>query len=64
MFGKGSKKMSNTDKFIMAKGRAAGNVANFGNNKGGKGGEKGKDSPAPFKPRTLRVGKNSGFSVE
>ena len=58
MFGKGKSKMSGTDKFVMSKGKQAGN---FGNTTGGKGGAKGKAGPDPFKPRTLTVGKNSGF---
>lgn len=60
MFGKKSK-MSSNDHFVMAKGKEAGN---FGNTKGGKGGSKGKETPDPFKPRTLKVGKNSGFSSQ
>lgn len=58
MFGKGKSKMSSTDKFVMSKGKQAGN---FGNTHGGKGGAKGKATPDPFVPRTLKVGKNSGF---
>lgn len=60
MFGKKSK-MNGSDKFVMAAGRKAGN---FGNTKGGKGGEKGKETPDPYKARTLKVGKNSGFSSQ
>ena len=60
MFGKKSK-MSSNDKFVMAKGREAGNV--FGKHSG-PAGKKGKETPDPYKPRTLKVGKNSGFSVE
>ena len=58
MFGKGKSKMNSTDKFVMAAGKKAGN---FGNTHGGKGGAKGKETPNPFKPRTLKVGPNSGF---
>ena len=61
MFGKGKSKMSANDKFVMAKGKQAGN---FGNTHGGKGGAKGKDGPDPFAARTLKVGKNSRFSAE
>jgi hypothetical protein len=57
MFGKKSK-MSSNDKFVMSQGRKAGN---FGNTHGGKGGSKGKETPDPYKSRTLTVGKNSGF---
>lgn len=60
MFGKKSK-MSSNDKFVMSKGKSAGN---FGNTHGGKGGAKGKQTPDPFVPRTLKVGKNSRFSSE
>ena len=67
MFGK-SKKSSN-DKFVMAAGRANGNLkgakpfgtSSQGESRGTKGGAKGKDSPDPYKPRTLTVGRNSGF---
>lgn len=61
MFGKGRKKMSSADSFVMSKGKSAGN---FGNTHGGKGGEKGKASPDPYEPRTLKVGKNSRFSSQ
>ena len=61
MFGKKSK-MSSNDRFVMSAGKKAGNV--FGGSKGGKGGTKGKETPDPYKPRTLKVGKNSGFSSE
>jgi hypothetical protein len=58
--------MSTNDRAVMALGRKAGNLkgTNFGNNKGGKGSDSGKATPDPFKPRTLKVGKNSKFSVE
>lgn len=64
MFGKGKSKMSSTDKFVMSKGKQAGNfgTTSSGVSRGGKGGEKGKETPDPFKPRTLTVGRNSGFS--
>ena len=61
MFGKGKSKMSANDKFVMGKGKQAGN---FGNTHGGKGGEKGKAGPDPIKPRTLTVGKNSRYSAQ
>ena len=61
MFGKGKAKMSGTSKFVMSQGKKAGN---FGNYKGSKGEAKGKDGPNPYKPRTLKVGKNSGFDDE
>lgn len=64
MFGK-SKKSSN-DRFVMAAGRAAGNlkgVKPFGN-KRGPAGDSGKATPDPFSPRTLKVGKNSRFSAQ
>ena len=61
MFGKGKSKMSANDKFVMAKGKQAGN---FGNARGGKGGAEGKVTPDPFTPRTLKVGKNSRFSAQ
>jgi hypothetical protein len=65
MFGKKSK-MSSNDRAVMALGRKAGNLkgTNFGNNHGTKGGSKGTETPNPYKSRTLRVGKNSGFSDE
>lgn len=59
MFGKKSK-MSSNDRFVMSMGKQAGN---FGNHKGS-GKPKGKETPDPYKPRTLKVGKNSRFSVE
>lgn len=58
MFGKPKKRMSSSDKFVMSQGKKAGN---FGNYSGSKGGSKGKETPDPYKPRTLTVGKNSGF---
>ena len=61
MFGKGKSKMSGTDKFVMSKGKQAGN---FGNTRGGKGSDSGKATPNPIKPRTLTVGKNSRFSAQ
>lgn len=61
MFGKGKSKMSGTDKFVMAKGKKAGN---FGNSRSGKGSDAGKATPDPYKSRTLTVGKNSRFSSE
>ena len=63
MFGKKSR-MSTNDRAVMAAGRANGNLPRFGGSKGGKGGSKGKETPDPFKPRTLKVGKNSGFDAE
>lgn len=61
MFGKGKSKKSANDRFVMSKGKEAGN---FGNTHGGKGGERGKETPDPYVPRTLKVGKNSRFSSE
>jgi hypothetical protein len=69
MFGKKSK-MSTNDRAVMAMGRANGNLkgasafgtSSKGESRGTKGGARGKDSPDPFKPRTLKVGKNSGFT--
>ena len=61
MFGKGKGRKSSSDRFVTAMGKKAGN---FGNTHGGKGGEKGKDSPDPFAPRTMKVGKNSRFSSQ
>ena len=61
MFGKGRAKKSSADRFVTAMGKKAGN---FGNTSGGKGGAKGKETPDPFTPRTLKVGKNSRFSAE
>ncbi len=59
MFGKGKSKMSSADKFVMSKGKQAGN---FGNHSSGNSTKKsGKETPDPFKPRTLKVGPNSGF---
>lgn len=57
MFGKGKKTPS--DKFVISQGKKNGN---FGNYSGSKGGSKGKETPDPFKSRTLTVGKNSKFS--
>lgn len=70
MFGKGKK--SSSDRFVMSQGRANGNLKGakaFGTtspgvSSGTKGGGRGKESPNPFAPRTLKVGKNSGFSTE
>lgn len=59
MFGKKSR-MSSNDRFVMSKGKQAGN---FGNHSG-PAGKKGKETPDPFAPRTLKVGKNSRFSSE
>lgn len=59
MFGKKSR-MSSNDRFVMSKGKQAGN---FGNSRG-PAGKSGKETPDPYKPRTLKVGKNSRFSVE
>jgi|APGre2960657404_1045060.scaffolds.fasta_scaffold661892_2 hypothetical protein len=71
MFGKGKSKMSSNDKFITAAGRAAGNLKGAGtpfNKKNALGmsdtPNRGKDGPDPYKPRTLKVGKNSRFSSE
>lgn len=59
MFGKGRKsKMSSNDRFVMAKGKEAGN---FGNHKGSGDGKHGKETPNPFEPRTLKVGGNNRF---
>ena len=67
MFAKKSK-MSTNDRAVMAMGRANGNLGKrgetFAGSKGGKGGTRGKETPDPFKPRTLKVGKNSRFSDE
>ena len=62
MFGKKSK-MSSNDRFVMSKGKQAGNfgTTSSGVSRGTKGGAKGKSGPDPYKPRTLTVGKNSGF---
>lgn len=61
MFGKSKK--SSADRFVMRKGREAGNFGTSGPgvSKGSKGGTKGKETPDPYKPRTLKVGRNSGF---
>lgn len=72
MFGRGKSKMSTNDRAVMAMGRANGNLkaakafgtSEEGESRGGKGGAKGKETKGTYKPRTLRVGKNSGFSVE
>jgi hypothetical protein len=68
MFGKKSK-MSANDRFVTQMGRAQGNLKAskpFGaTSEGvsrGPAGKKGKETPDPYKPRTLKVGKNSGFS--
>ena len=65
MFGKKSR-MSTNDKFVMSKGKQAGNFGTSGSgvSRGTKGGSKGKETPDPFAPRTLKVGKNSRFSSE
>ena len=65
MFGKKSK-MSSNDRFVMSKGKQAGNfgTTSSGVSRGSKGTGKGKATPDPYKPRTLKVGKNSGFSSE
>lgn len=66
MFGKG-KKMSNNDRAVMAAGRANGNLPKAPKPHGisrGPAGPAGKETPLPYKPRTLKVGKNSRFSVE
>ena len=63
MFGK--KKMSGNDKFVMSKGKQAGNFGTSGSGVSrGPAGKSGKETPDPFKPRTLKVGKNSGFSSQ
>lgn len=68
MFGKKSK-MSANEKFVVEAGRANGNLATgkggatFGNHSG-PAGKKGKETPNPYEPRTLKVGKNSRFSTE
>lgn len=70
MFGKGKSKMSANDRFVVNAGKAAGNLAigkqgeRFAGSKGGKGGTSGKETPNPYEPRTLKVGKNSRFSSE
>lgn len=66
MFGKGKSKKSNNDRFVLAQGRAAGNIkyTSFAGSKGGKGGSSGKESKGTYKPRTLKVGSNSGFDAE
>lgn len=68
MFGKKSR-MSSNDRFVMGAGRANGNLKAakaFGTSSEGvsrgPAGKKGKETPDPYKPRTLKVGKNSGFS--
>ena len=55
--------MSANDKFVMSKGKQAGNfgTTSSGVSRGTKGGARGKAGPDPFKPRTLTVGRNSGF---
>ncbi len=63
MFGKPKKRMSSTDQFVTAKGREVGNISRFGNHSGPPG-KKGKETPDPYVPRTLKVGKNSRFSSE
>ena len=69
MFGKKSK-MSTNDRAVMAMGRANGNLVSgkegktYGNTRGPDNRKRGKETPDPYKPRTLKVGKNSGFSVE
>lgn len=60
MFGKGKSKKSSNDRFVIAAGRSAGNLK-FPGSKGGKGGSSGKESKGTYKPRTLKVGKVSGF---
>jgi len=62
MFGKGKSKMSGTDKFVMSKGREAGNVKSFGNHSGGAK-PKGKEGPNPFRDRALSPGQVNTFKT-
>lgn len=63
MFGKGKKsKMSSNDRFVMAKGREAGNVKSFGNHKG-PAGKSGKASPNPFGDKGLSPGQVNTFKT-
>jgi hypothetical protein len=59
MFGKGKSKMSSNDKFVMAKGREAGNV---GNTKGGAK-PRGSSGPNPFADRKLSPGQVNTFKT-
>lgn len=60
MFGKGKKsKMSSNDRFVMAKGREAGN---FGNHRG-PAAPKGKAGPNPFGDRKLSPGQVNTFKT-
>jgi hypothetical protein len=57
MFGKGKSKMSSTDRFVMSKGKQAGN---FGNHSGLPE-RKVPRLQTHTRPRTLKVGKNRPF---
>lgn len=65
MFGKGKSKMSGNDRFVMAAGRKVGNLkgTNVGNTKGGKGGEKGKAGPNPFRSKDVSLGQVNTFKT-